>query len=60
MMMKNVASISNLALAKYQEKLLKFEAEGEEFANLVNTILKQNAFLSCSWSFLRSNTLEQL
>ena len=36
-----------------REKLLKFEAEGRELA-------KQNAFLTCSWRFLRSNELEQL
>ena len=52
-----------------QEKLLKFEAEGREF-EITRTIysnskrseqfLKQNVFLTCSWSFLRSNTLEQL
>ena len=57
-----------------QEKLLKFPVEGREFANflrllerfseLVNVqyvqFLKQYAFFTCSWSFLRSNRLEQL
>ena len=54
------------------EKLLKFEAEGQEFAKSEITItiylnrerseqfLKQNAFLTCSWRFLRSNELEEL
>ena len=56
-----------------QEKLLKFEAEGLEFAKILrsleqfiqtvkgqNNFWKQNAFLTCSWRFLRSNNLEQL
>ena len=56
-----------------QEKLLKFKAEGREFAKLwrslekiIQTVKgqsnfwKQNAFLTCSWRFLISNKLEQL
>jgi hypothetical protein len=56
-----------------QENLLKFEAEGREFANFLrslaqfiqtvngqNNFWQQNAFLTCSWRFLRSNELEQL
>ena len=56
-----------------REKLLKFEAEGWEFAKFLrsleqfdrtvkgqNNFWKQNAFLTCSWKFLRSNKLEQL
>ena len=56
-----------------REKLLKFEAEGREFAKILksleqflrtvksqNNVWQQNAFLTCSWRFLRSNTLEQL
>ena len=56
-----------------REKLLKFEAEGRELANFLrsleqfiptvkgqNNFWKQNVFLTCSWKFLRSNTLEQL
>ena len=56
-----------------REKLLKFEAEGREFSKFLrsleqfiqtmkgqNNFWQQNAFLSCSWSFLRSNNLEQL
>ena len=55
------------------EKLLKFEAEGREFAKFLrsleqfiqtekgqNNIWQLNAFLTCSWSFLISNKLEQL
>ena len=45
------------------EKLLKFKAKDQIFeinrTNLfkqVNSIFKQNAFLTCSWRFLRSNT----
>ena len=54
-----------------QEKLLKFEAEGREFANFLrsleqfiqtvkgqNNFWLQNAFLICSWRFLISNKLE--
>ena len=50
-----------------REKLLKFEAEGREFANFLrsleqfvqtvkgqNNFWKQNAFLTYSWRFLRS------
>ena len=55
-----------------REKLLKFEAEGQEFTNFlisleqfiqtseVRTNWKQNVFLTCSWKFLISNKLEQL
>ena len=56
-----------------QEKLLKFEDEGREFAKILrslelfiqtvkgqNNFWKQNAFLTCFWSFLRYNELEQL
>ena len=56
-----------------REKLLKFEAEGREFAKkfrsldqFIQTVKgqdnfwQQNAFLTCSWRFLRSNKLEQL
>ena len=35
-----------------REKLLKFDAEGQEFT--------KNFEITCSWSFLRSNKLEQL
>ena len=40
-----------------QEKLLKFEAEGREFAQFLRSVKGQN---NCSWRFLRSNELEQL
>ena len=56
-----------------REKLLKFEAEGREFANFLrsleqfiqtvigqNNFWQQNASLTCSWMFLRSKKLEQL
>ena len=54
-----------------REKLFKLEAEGREFVKILRSIeqfnqtgkdqfLKQNAFLTCSWSFLRSNILQQL
>ena len=56
-----------------REKLLKFEAEGREFAKFLrlikqfiltvkdqNNFWQQNAFLTCSWRFLISNELEQL
>ena len=59
--------------SRYREELLKFEAEGREFANFLrsleqfihtvkgqNNIWKQNAFLTCSWRFLISNELEQI
>jgi hypothetical protein len=49
-----------------REKLLKFEAEGREFAKnlrsleqFIQTVKGQNAFLTCSWRFLMSNKLEQ-
>ena len=55
-----------------KKKLLKFEAEGREFAKLVTLLLEfiqtvkgqnnfweQNAFLTCSWRFLGSNILEE-
>ena len=54
-----------------REKLLKFEAEGQEFehflrslgqfiltAKVQNNFWSQNAFLTCSWRFLISNILE--
>ena len=56
-----------------REKLLKFEAEGREFAKNFrsleqfiqtvkgqNNLWEQNAFLTCSWRFLRHDKLEQL
>ena len=56
-----------------REKLLKFEAEGWEFAKLLrwleqfiqtmkgqNNLWQQNAFLTCFLRFLISNQLEQL
>ena len=49
-----------------REKLLKFEAEGREFAKFLRSLeqfiwtVKQNAALTCSWRFLISNKLEQL
>ena len=55
-----------------REKLLKFEAEGREFAKCLrsleqfiqtvkgqNTFWQHNDFLTCSWRFIRSKTLEQ-
>jgi hypothetical protein len=45
----------------------KIEAEGQEFVKnfrsleqFVQTVKGQNAFLTCSWKFLRYNELEQL
>ena len=62
-----------IVLFSDQEKLLKFEAEGREFAKIlrsleqfIQTVKVQNnfgnrmLFLTCSWRFLKSNTLEQL
>ena len=56
-----------------REKLLKFEAEGREFEKNLrsleqfiqtvrgqNNFWRQNAFLTYSWRFLRSNKSEQL
>jgi hypothetical protein len=56
-----------------REKLLKFEAEGREFAKILrsleqfiqtvkgqNRFWKQNDFLTCSWRFFIFNKLEQL
>ena len=56
-----------------QEKLLKFEAEGQEFSKYFEItitiylnseraiqVLKQKAFFMCSWRYLRSNLLEHL
>ena len=56
-----------------QKKLLKFVAEGLEFAKSLrsleqfiqtvkgqNNFWQQNAFLTCSWRFLIANKLEQL
>ena len=64
-MRKNCSSV--------REKLLKFEAEGREFAKFLRSLeqfiqavkgedifFKQNAFLTCFWRFLRSKELEQL
>ena len=55
------------------QKLLKFEAEGQEFAKKLGSVEQfietvksqnifwwQNSFLTCSWRFLRSNKSEQL
>ena len=55
-----------------REKLLRFEGEGREFAKMLSSLelliysnserseqfMEQNAFLTCSWRLLRSNTLE--
>ena len=56
-----------------REKLLKFEAEGREFAKILrsveqfiqtvkgqNNFWQQSAFLTCSWRFLTYNKSEQL
>ena len=56
-----------------QEKVLKFEAEGQKFAKCLrsneqfiqtvkgqNNFWQQNAFLTGSWRFLTSKKLEQL
>ena len=56
-----------------REKLLKFEAESRDFAKFLrsleqfiqtvkgqNNFWQHNAFLTCSWRFLRSKELEQL
>ena len=51
-----------------REKLLKFEAEGREFAKFLRSLEQfiqavkgqQNAFLTCSLRFLISHKLEQL
>ena len=56
-----------------REKLLKFEAESRELAKVLrsaeqfiqtvkgqNNFWLENAFLTCSWRFLRSKKLEQL
>ena len=50
-----------------REKLLKFKAEGREFAKIlrsleqfIQTVKGQNKFLTYSWRFFRSNTLEYL
>ena len=56
-----------------REKLLKFQAEGREFAKFLssleqfiqtvkgqNNFWQQNVFLTCSWRFLIYNKLEQL
>ena len=55
-----------------EEKLLKLEAEGREFAEFLRSLeqfiqtvkgqknfWQHNAFLICSWRFLISNKLEQ-
>ena len=59
--------------ASDREKLLTFGAEGREFAKFLrsleqfvltvkgqNRVGLQNAFITCSWMFLRSNKLEKL
>ena len=54
-----------------REKLMKFEAEGREFANFFTRTIYSNSerseqfsvtecFLTYSWRFLISNKLEQL
>ena len=56
-----------------REKLLKFEVEDREFAKFLrsleqfiqtvkgqNNFWKQNAFVTCSWRFLKSNELEYI
>ena len=56
-----------------REKVLKFEAEGGEFAKVLrsleqfaqtvkgqNNFWKQNAFLNCYWRFLISFKLQKL
>ena len=56
-----------------REKLLKFEAEGREFSKFLRSLeqfiqtvkgqnksCQQNAFLTCSWRFLRLDRLEKL
>ena len=56
-----------------QEKCLKFEAEGHEFAKYLRTLeqfiqtvkvqkknLVTECFLTCSWRFLRSKKIGQL
>ena len=56
-----------------RDKLFKLDAGGQELENffeIIRTIfsnsersvqfLNKNAFLTCSWRFLRSNTLQQL
>jgi hypothetical protein len=56
-----------------RKKLLKFEAEGQEFAKILRSLEKfiqtvkgqnkfwyQNAFLTCYWRFFIYNKLEQL
>ena len=47
-----------------RENLLKFKAEGREFAKIlrlleqfIQTVKGQNYFLTCSWRFLISNKL---
>ena len=55
-----------------REKILKFEAEGQEFAKILrsleqfihtvkgqNRFQKPNAFFTCSWRFLISNKLHR-
>ena len=55
-----------------REKLLKFEAESREFSKILRSLEQfiqtvkgqknlwyQNAFLTCSWRFLRSKEIEQ-
>ena len=47
-----------------QEKLLKLEAEGQEYEQFIQTVgqnnfWQQNSILTCSWSFLIPDKLEQ-
>ena len=49
-----------------RELFLKFKAEGQEFAQFLSSVeqfirtVKENAFLTCSWRFLKSNKLQWL
>ena len=62
---KNCSDLLWKKCSSDREKLLRIEAEGQEFAKsfeITRTwnserseqFLKQNAFLTCSWRFLRS------
>ena len=54
----------------FEKKTLKFKAEGREFSKFLRSLEQfiqtvkgqnnQNAFLTCSWRFHRSNKSEQL
>ena len=48
--------VSKIVLTYCEKKLFQFIRTMYVF----DQFLKQNAFLTCSWRFLRSNTLEQL